>query len=112
MRRGHRRGRVRHSVRTMTATQATPEEPPTVTQQEIPLLGGNTSTVVRVGDTVRRNAGPGTPAVHALLRHLEDVGFTGAPRALGTDERGREGLSSLERERGGAPVRGRRGPTA
>ncbi len=65
-----------------------------VTQQEIPLLGGNTSTVVRVGDTVRRNAGPWTPAVHALLRHLEYVGFTGAPRALGMDEQGREVLSS------------------
>ncbi|HEY1484644.1 MAG TPA: aminoglycoside phosphotransferase family protein, partial [Micromonosporaceae bacterium] len=29
-----------------------------MTHPEIPLLGGNTSTVVRVGDTVRRNAGP------------------------------------------------------
>src|SRR5438270_12220257 len=67
-----------------------------VTQQEIPLLGGNTSTVVRAGDTVRRNAGPWTPAVHALLRHLEYVGFTGAPRALGIDERGRAVLSFLD----------------
>ena len=49
-----------------------------MTQQEIPLHGGNTSVVVRSGDTVRRNAGPWTPAVHALLRHLEYVGFTGA----------------------------------
>ena len=61
-----------------------------MTQQEIPLIGGNTSTVVRVGDTVRRNVGPWTPAVHALLRHLEYIGFTGAPRVLGLDERGRE----------------------
>ena len=53
-----------------------------VVQQEVPLIGGNTSTVVRVGDTVRRNAGPWTPAVHSLLHHLERVGFTGAPRAL------------------------------
>ena len=53
-----------------------------MTSQEIPLHGGNVSTVVRVGDTVRRNAGPWTPSVHALLRHLEYVGFTGAPRAL------------------------------
>ena len=36
--------------------------------QEIPLRGGNVSTVVRVGETVRRNAGPWTPTVHALLR--------------------------------------------
>ena len=41
--------------------------------------------MVRVGDTVRRPAGPWTPAVDALLRHLEDVGFPGAPRALGRD---------------------------
>jgi hypothetical protein len=75
-----------------------------VTQQEIPLHGGNTSIVVRSGDTVRRNAGPWTPAVHALLRHLEYVGFTGAPRALGIDERGREVLSYLEGECGEYPL--------
>jgi Phosphotransferase enzyme family len=76
-----------------------------VVQQEIPLIGGNTSTVVRVGDTVRRNAGPWTPAVHSLLRHLERVGFTGAPRALGMDERGREVLSYLEGECGAYPLK-------
>src|SRR5256884_8900785 len=80
-----------------------------VTQQEIPLLGGNTSTVVRVGDTVRRNVGPWTPAVHALLRHLEYVGFTGAPRALGLDERNREVLSYLDGECGSHPLRPRLG---
>ncbi len=42
---------------------------------------------------MRRGTGPWTPAVHALLRHLERVGFDGAPRVLGTDERGREILS-------------------
>ena len=47
----------------------------------------------KVGDTVRRGTGPWTPAVHALLRHLERVGFDGAPRVLGADERGREVLS-------------------
>jgi hypothetical protein len=75
-----------------------------VTQQEIPLLGGNTSTVVRVGETVRRSSGPWTPAVHALLRHLELVGFTGSPRALGVDERGREVLSYLPGECGSYPL--------
>ena len=35
--------------------------------REIPLHGGNVSTVSKVGDTVRRNAGPWTPAVHSLL---------------------------------------------
>jgi len=44
--------------------------------------------VVRVGDTVRRVTGPWTPAVHALLQHLE--GWSGAPRVLGIDEHGRE----------------------
>jgi Ser/Thr protein kinase RdoA (MazF antagonist) len=43
-----------------------------------------------VGDTVRRPAGPWTPAVHALLDHLEAVGFAAAPRALGADAEGRE----------------------
>jgi aminoglycoside phosphotransferase (APT) family kinase protein len=63
-------------------------------QDEVPLTGGNaTAAVVRVGDTVRRPAGPWTPAVHALLTHLHAVGFTAAPRALGIDERGREVLS-------------------
>lgn len=51
------------------------------------------NAVTKVGDTVRRPTGPWTPAVHALLRHLEEVGFDGAPRVLGIDERGREVLS-------------------
>ena len=58
--------------------------------EEVPLTGGNLSTVVRVGDTVRRPTGPWTPAVHALLRHLD--GWPGAPRVLGIDEQGREVL--------------------
>jgi Ser/Thr protein kinase RdoA (MazF antagonist) len=52
-------------------------------------LGGNLNAAVRVGDTVRRRAGPWTPAVHALLRYLDRVGFE-APRVLGMDEQGRE----------------------
>ena len=53
------------------------------------------SGIVRVGDTVRRPAGPWTPAVHALLTHLHDAGFHGAPRPLGIDERGREILTFI-----------------
>lgn len=60
-----------------------------------PLQGGNDGGAVRIGDTVRRVPGPWTPAVHALLRHLHDVGFDRAPRALGFDELGREVLSFL-----------------
>lgn len=70
---------------------------------EIALEGGNTSPVVRVGDTVRRQAGPWTPSVHALLRHLERAGFDGAPRALGFDGQGREILSFLPGEVGHYP---------
>ena len=62
------------------------------------LEGGYIDGAVRVGDTVRRLAGPWTPAVHALLAHLADAGFTGAPRPLGLDERGREVLTFLEGE--------------
>jgi hypothetical protein len=38
--------------------------------------------VVIDGDVVRRPAGPWTPAVHALLDHLERAGFTGSPHAV------------------------------
>jgi len=65
-----------------------------IVQTEIPL-GGNFSQAVRVGDTVRRRAGPWTPAVQSLLAHLEAVGFTAAPRSLGLDERGRAVLEYL-----------------
>jgi Ser/Thr protein kinase RdoA (MazF antagonist) len=62
---------------------------------EVPLLGGtaNRGRVHRVGDTVRRPQRATSPATHALLRHLEDVGFDGAPRVLGIDDAGREILS-------------------
>ncbi|MFI5605859.1 phosphotransferase enzyme family protein [Amycolatopsis sp. NPDC051903] len=59
---------------------------------EIPLTGNVTAGVVRVGDTVRRPAGPWTDAVDAVLTHLHDVGFPGSPRPLGRDERGRQVL--------------------
>lgn len=51
---------------------------------------------MRIGDTVRRPAGPWTPAVHRLLAHLERAGFDGAPRALGVDEHGREIVGYLD----------------
>ncbi|MFJ2581781.1 phosphotransferase enzyme family protein [Kitasatospora aureofaciens] len=64
--------------------------------EEHPLSGGNVSDgVVRVGDTVRRPAGPWTPAVHALLAHLHEVGFRAAPRPLGIDDQGREVLTFM-----------------
>lgn len=62
---------------------------------EEPLTGGNMSEVVRVGDTVRRSAGPWTPTVHAYLRHVRARGVTEVPEPFGLDERGREIVSFL-----------------
>ncbi len=45
---------------------------------------------------MRRATGPWTPAVHALLRHLEAVGYPAAPRLLGIDEAGREILTYVD----------------
>jgi hypothetical protein len=71
-----------------------------VTEEQ--LDGGNTGGAVRAGDTVRRAAGPWTPAVHALLAHLAAKGFTGAPLPLGFDGQGREILTFLEGETTGS----------
>lgn len=64
---------------------------------EVPLLGGtaNRGLVTRLGDTVRRPTRDTTPATRALLDHLHAVGFHGAPRFLGIDDRGREVLSYI-----------------
>ena len=66
--------------------------------EEQRLDGGNTGGAIRVGDTVRRAAGPWTPTVHALLAHLADQGFAGSPVPLGLDNQGREILSFLDGE--------------
>ena len=58
--------------------------------EPVRLPGGNVAPVYRVGDTVRRSTGPWTPVVHALLRHLERVGFEHAPRVLCVDGDGRQ----------------------
>jgi Phosphotransferase enzyme family len=73
---------------------------------ETVLEGGdvNLAAVVRVGDTVRRPVGEHSPAVHALLRHFEAVGFDGAPRFFGIDEQGREVLSFVEGDAALAPI--------
>lgn len=70
----------------------------------VTLRGGWESAPVRVGDTVRRRSGRWTPAVHALLSHLETVGFDEAPRVLGVDRQGREVLSYIEGEAGAYPL--------
>jgi aminoglycoside phosphotransferase (APT) family kinase protein len=55
-----------------------------------------TKGVVRVGGTVRRPVGPHSAFTHALLAHLEQVGFSDAPRFLGIDNQGREMLSYID----------------
>ena len=71
-----------------------------VDEIEIALHGGiaNAGLVFRQGDTVRRPARATHPATHALLAHLEEVGFDGAPRFLGVDRLGREVLSYVPGE--------------
>lgn len=68
--------------------------------EEEQLAGGNTTVVVRVGDTVRRPVGRWTPAVHDLLNHLGAAGFPGSPGVLGIDEVGREMLEFVPGEVG------------
>lgn len=70
---------------------------PQTVMHEVPLPGGTTNAgrVSRVGNTVRRPDRPTARATHALLDHLERVGFDGAPRYLGGDDRGREVLTFI-----------------
>lgn len=64
---------------------------------EVALPGGiaNRGLVVRVGDTVHRPQRKTSAATHALLQHLADVNFDGAPRFIGIDSQGREVLSYI-----------------
>ncbi|QCB95406.1 aminoglycoside phosphotransferase family protein [Cellulomonas shaoxiangyii] len=72
-------------------------EPGGVAREET-LPGGNVGGAVRRGATVRRPAGPWTPAVHALLAHVRARGLDGVPDPLGVDEAGREVLAFLPGE--------------
>jgi hypothetical protein len=58
------------------------------------LAGGvaHPGAVVRVGRHVLRPAGPHTPVLHALLRHVRATGFEGVPAPVGVDPDGRERL--------------------
>ena len=71
---------------------------------EIALEGGDTAPVVRVGETVRRRAGPWTPTIHALLVHLRNCGFQYCPEPLGFDDKGREVLTYIQGEAGRYPL--------
>ena len=72
------------------------------TSVELPK-GDVTEGVVRVGATARRPRQAQSPFVEAYLRHLEAVGFDGAPRFLGVDDRGRDVLDYVEGDVPGAP---------
>ena len=68
-----------------------------VTDGQLKLVGRQQSSgIVRVGDTFRRPLHRNSEFVHALLRHFAAVGFDGAPRLLGIDEKGREILSYID----------------
>jgi hypothetical protein len=67
-------------------------------------VGDVTVGVVRIGDTVRRPHQESSPRVAAYLRHLESVGFDGAPRYLGQDPQGRDVLTYLDGDVPGDPV--------
>jgi len=71
-----------------------------VDEIETALEGGtaNAGLIFRQGDTVRRPARATHVATHALLAHLAEVGFDGAPRFLGIDRLGREVLSYVPGE--------------
>ena len=63
----------------------------------------NRGRVFRVGDTVLRPVAPARTATHAVLTHLSEVGFAGAPRliAAGADS---EVLSWIEGRAATAPL--------
>ncbi len=67
-------------------------------EKEVPLDGGGRNIVTRRGDIVLRETGPWAGSVHDLLKHLEERGFEGAPRVVGSgfDDQGRETLTYVE----------------
>ncbi|MFF2500982.1 phosphotransferase [Peribacillus sp. NPDC058075] len=74
-------------------------------ENEEMLTGGNVSNVYHSGDTVRRELKPDSPKIHKLLKHLENNGFSYAPKFLGIDEKRREILSFIEGETGHYPLK-------
>jgi len=65
---------------------------------ELEVMPGGVNQVLRIGSTVRRPVGPWTASVHALLTHIAEAGYTGAPRVHGFDAEGREILDYLPGE--------------
>lgn len=73
-------------------------------EAEETLTGGTLTAVSRVGNTVRRAAGPWSAQVHQLLRTLRAQGLEEVPEPLGFDEKGREILTFLPGEVGHFPT--------
>ena len=69
-----------------------------------PLPGGNSGPVIRVGDTVRRVAGPWTAQVQALMLGLREAGVSIVPEPLGLDPEGREVVEYVEGDVGIYPM--------
>ncbi|RKT53896.1 phosphotransferase enzyme family protein [Saccharothrix australiensis] len=67
-------------------------------------FSGGTTTVVRIGRTVRRPVRDWSEAVQWLLGHLAAAQVRGVPRWHGVDEQGREVLDFLPGEVGAYPV--------
>jgi Ser/Thr protein kinase RdoA (MazF antagonist) len=68
------------------------------------LEGGRKNQISRSGKTVIRPAGPWSKSVHALLTHLKQVGFSGAPEPLGFDNESNEILTYLAGEVSSYPL--------
>ncbi|MXV88213.1 MAG: phosphotransferase [Acidimicrobiales bacterium] len=67
-----------------------------VSTPEPERLAGRVTEFVRIGDTVRRPATESSASVQQLLIHLEQAGFDGAPRFLGTEPDGSIVLSWID----------------
>ena len=65
-------------------------------ESEEVLTGGNVAArVVRIGSTVRKPSLAQTAGVEAVLNHLAECQFEGAPRTLGRDDEGRHVLEYI-----------------
>ena len=65
-------------------------------EEEEVLTGGNVSNVYRSGNTVRRELKSGSHKIHRILKHLENKGFSYAPKFLGIDEKGERSCHLLK----------------
>lgn len=71
---------------------------------EAGLKGGNSSTVVRIGDKVHRSTGSWTVTIHKLLNQLRDQGIMEVPEVFDFDDQGREVLSFIQGDTGNYPL--------